>query len=515
MRALLRQLCYFAAYGTLGVLLTLAAGFGIHVASGPALMPWHLAPLAAEFRAADAPRFESLDQYRALEARLMEQLDEEVYAQVPPDQRRAVNRFFAGSLADAHTRMPNWNLTFEIPATRPKGAVLLLHGLTDSPYSMRALAELFAARGWYVVGLRLPGHGTAPAALTRVTWQDWAAATRLAARHLRAKAGPEVPLVIAGYSTGAALAVEYALATLQGEPLPRAAGLVLLSPAIGVSPVATLAASLARIARWTGWEKLAWTETSPEFDPYKYNSFAANAADQIYQLTRHIGGQIALLGRPGGVAGLPPVLAFQSVADASVSAPAVVDALFAKLAPEGHALVVFDVNRDPELEPLLSSAASTAIPTLLAGPALSFDLTVLSNSGAATREQVPILVARHRAAGGRALDTRPTGLAWPRDTYSLSHIALPFRADDPVYGAAPPALRNLIFLGKIELYGERGVLALAAGDFTRLRYNPFFAYVESRLEDYLSVREQAGAKGVANCPRVTCIVENDRRALRN
>jgi alpha-beta hydrolase superfamily lysophospholipase len=50
--------------------------------------------------------------------------------------------------------------------------VLLLHGLTDSPYSMRALAELFAARGWYVVGLRLPGHGTAPAALTRVTWQD-------------------------------------------------------------------------------------------------------------------------------------------------------------------------------------------------------------------------------------------------------------------------------------------------------------------------------------------------------
>jgi alpha-beta hydrolase superfamily lysophospholipase len=50
------------------------------------------------------------------------------------------------------SRKPNWNLTFEIPASQPKGAVLLLHGLTDSPYSMRALAAVFAARGWYVVG---------------------------------------------------------------------------------------------------------------------------------------------------------------------------------------------------------------------------------------------------------------------------------------------------------------------------------------------------------------------------
>ena len=199
---------------------------------------------------------------------------------------------------------------------------------------MRALAEIFAARGWYVVGLRLPGHGTAPAALTRVTWQDWAAATRLAAKHLRAKTGPDVPLVIAGYSMGAALAVEYALATRQGESLPRASGLVLLSPAIGVSPIAAFAAWPARIARWTGWERLAWTETPPEFDPYKYNGFAANAADQIYQLTMRIRKQIASLGKPGSVTGLPPMLTFQSVADSTVSTDAVVDTLFAKLAPE-------------------------------------------------------------------------------------------------------------------------------------------------------------------------------------
>jgi alpha-beta hydrolase superfamily lysophospholipase len=491
-RAFLRQLTYLTVYGTLGVLLTLVVGFGIHIANGPALMPWHVAPLEAEFRAADASKFESLDDYRALEAKLMAQLDTEVYALVPTDQRRAVNRYFAGSLADARRRTPNWNLTFEMPVTHPKGAALLLHGLTDSPYSMRSLAELFHERGWYVVGLRLPGHGTAPVALTRVTWQDWAAATRLAAKHLRAKTGPNVPLVIAGYSTGAALAVEYALATQQGEPLPPVSGLVLLSPAIGVSPVAAFAAWPARVARWTGWEKLAWTETPPEFDPYKYNGFTANAADQIYQLTRRIRDQIAALGKPGGVTGLPPVLAFQSVADSTVSTAAVVDALFAKLASEeDHALVAFDINRDPELEPLLNLASRTVPRNLLTGPPLPFDLTVVGNSGATVAgERDATLVARHRAAGSASVDTRLTGMTWPRDTYSLSHVALPFRADDPVYGATPPTHWDFMFLGRAQLYGERGVLAIPAGDFARLRYNPFFPYIESRLSEFLSERER-------------------------
>jgi alpha-beta hydrolase superfamily lysophospholipase len=487
----LRQLAYLAVYGTLGVLLTLIVGLGIHVANGPTLMPWHVASLSAEFRAADASKYESLDDYRALEAKLMEQLDAEVYSRVPMQERRAVNRYSAGSLADARTRTPNWNLTFEIPAPRPKGVALLLHGLTDSPYSMRALAEIFTARGWYVVGLRLPGHGTAPAALTRVTWQDWAAATRLAAKHLRAKAGPGAPLVLVGYSTGGALAVEYALATLQGEPLPRASGLVLLSPAIGVSAVAAVAAWPGRIARWTGWQKLAWTATPPEFDPYKYNGFTTNAADQVYQLTVRIREQFAALDKAGGVTGLPPVLAFQSVADATVSTAAVVDALFARLAPEGHALVAFDINRDPELEPLLSPEAKIASRRLLTGPPLPFDLTVLGNAGAASGgERDLALIARHRAAGSTVVDTRSTGMSWPRDTYSLAHVALPFRADDPVYGATPPVHWDFMFLGKIQLFGERGVLAVPPGDFARLRHNPFFPYIESRLNEFLTVLER-------------------------
>ena len=66
-------------------------------------------------------------------------------------------------------------------------------------------------------------------------------AVRMAAKDLRRRAGPDVPLYFVGFSTGAALSVEYSLARLEGEDLPRPDGLLLLSPAIGVDPLAAAA----------------------------------------------------------------------------------------------------------------------------------------------------------------------------------------------------------------------------------------------------------------------------------
>ena len=40
--------------------------------------------------------------------------------------------------------------------------VLMLHGMSDSPYSLRHLAEVYRARGFVVLIPRMPGHGTAP-----------------------------------------------------------------------------------------------------------------------------------------------------------------------------------------------------------------------------------------------------------------------------------------------------------------------------------------------------------------
>jgi len=138
---------------------------------------------------------------------------------------------------------PDWNRTVVLPADHPRGAALLLHGLSDSPYSMRALAEHLHAQGWTVVVLRLPGNGTAPLGLLDVSWKDWAAAVRVAACDLVKTTGAEKPFLLVGYSMGAALSVEYALAQRQGEDLPKPRAIVLLSPAIGV-------ASSARFASW-------------------------------------------------------------------------------------------------------------------------------------------------------------------------------------------------------------------------------------------------------------------------
>jgi alpha-beta hydrolase superfamily lysophospholipase len=478
----LTRLLRLLGYGSLGVLLTLLVGYGVYVSRLPDLKPWHTATLASEYRAATADSVQSFDDYRALERRLQQELRAEVYDRIDAADRRAINRYSPGSLADPAPREPNWNLSFELPVTQPRGAALLLHGLTDSPYSLRALALHLNARGFWVVGLRLPGHGTAPSALTSVTWEDWAAAVRLAARHLERRAGTDLPRIIVGYSTGAALGVEYALSALQGEVLPRISGLVLLSPAIGVSPAAALAVWQGRAARIPGLEKLAWTDIVPEYDPYKYNSFTANAGDQVYRLTQRIRSQLAALARPGGVAGLPRVLAFQSIADATVSTSAVVDALFAKLAPERHALVVFDLNRHAEAQPLFDPGALRVAVNLFAGPPLPFDLTVLGNEG----DHSAAIVARRRPANETGVEVLQTGMSWPLDVYSLAHVALPFPPDDPLYGANPPAGPPTMFLGRTQLYGERGLLVVTGNDLSRLRHNPFFDYVKACIDGFLA-----------------------------
>ena len=51
--------------------------------------------------------------------------------------------------------------------------VLLLHGFTGSPLSMRPWAEHLAADGFRVVLPRLPGHGTTWQELNTTTWSDW------------------------------------------------------------------------------------------------------------------------------------------------------------------------------------------------------------------------------------------------------------------------------------------------------------------------------------------------------
>ena len=152
------------------------------------LQPWHEASLDSEFTASmEGEEVRDLDDYVALEERLFAELRDEVSGSVGPGL--TINRFSPGSLSDPARRRPNWNRTQELAVESPRGGVLMLHGLTDSPYTMRSLGTRLADEGFHVVALRLPAHGTAPSALGSFDWQDVSAAVRVALRDLGAAAG--------------------------------------------------------------------------------------------------------------------------------------------------------------------------------------------------------------------------------------------------------------------------------------------------------------------------------------
>jgi alpha-beta hydrolase superfamily lysophospholipase len=469
---MLRRLSCALGFVLLGALLVLVSGYALVVNQQPELQSWHLVELDQEFTAASPVA--DLAGYLELEQRLFRQLDALIYDQEPAAQAMDVHRYRRGSLSDPGQSPTNWNRTFELGTPAPQAGVLLLHGMSDSPYSLRALGQRLHAAGNHVLGLRMPGHGTIPSGLVELEAEDMIAATRLGVRHLAQQVG-ERPIVLVGYSTGAALAVLYALDALQDDTLPGVDRLVLLSPAIGVSPAAALASWQARIGHLIGVDTLAWTDILPEYDPYKYNSFAVNAGDVVYRLTQLIQQRITALQPNGELAALPPILAFASIVDATVSTPALVRNLFARLPPAGHELILFDINRVAAIEPLLTAKPEAVVQALREKPDLGFVLSVVGNADAKSLA----LVVRSKAPGAEIV-TESVDLEWPRDVYSLSHVALPFPPDDPLYGGAASNATPLR-LGDLALRGERGALQVTGADMLRLRWNPFFEYLAARV----------------------------------
>jgi alpha-beta hydrolase superfamily lysophospholipase len=324
-----------------------------------------------------------------------------------------------------------------------------------------------------VTVLRLPGHGTIPSGLSRVRWQDFTAAVRLAAGSLNEKAPPDTPFYILGYSNGAALAVEYTLEAMLGEHIYRPDGLFMISPALTVSPMAALAKWNLLLAHFPGLDKLAWLSIEPEYDPYKYNSFSINAGRQIYLLTRHIQAQIKRLDRGDGLVGFPPVLALVSVVDATIPPRGLIDRFMMRLSPGNHRLVLFDVNRGAADMALLKDNSRPVIDEMMTRE-LPFTVALLTNRGERDRR----VEIREKRDGQIAIRHISTPLSWPVGVYSLSHVALPFSPEDPVYGMQTG---NSFSLGRLEPRGEKDVLLISASSLLRLRSNPFYDIVEQEI----------------------------------
>ncbi len=448
----------------------------------PYLKPWHRFAPPSEVRAAELTESFSLADYLKREDQIFQEVKDQIEDLLAPEDRSNGNRYFAEGLASPHRFPRDWNRTFELVPREIRGGALLLHGLTDAPYSMRRLAETLRDQGFYVLALRMPGHGTVPGALTQVEWEDWLAAARLGARHVHGRIGPGKPFDLVGYSNGGALAVKYSLDVAEGVNLPKADRVVLMSPMIGVSPAAALARFIGLLAVVPYFEKTRWLDVLPEYNPYKYNSFPANAGRQSHRLTAEIQAQIARLVKAGRIRQLPPMLAFQSIVDATVLADAVVWKLYDALEENGSELVLFDLNRRADARPFLKPSEETLIERLVPTRRRRYALTIITNAGPETAE----VVERSIPAGADSARQRLLGLSWPAQVFSLSHVAIPFPADDPLYGGEPDTrLGGGVRLGTAAPRGERGVLTVPQDSFLRVSWNPFFPYLEERVRGWL------------------------------
>jgi alpha-beta hydrolase superfamily lysophospholipase len=391
----------------------------------------------------------------------------------------SLSRYNPGSRTNAANHSVNWNRTFYLDAADEKGLALTTHGLSDSPYSTRAIGQGLHTKGFDVLGLRVPGHGTMPGVLQHTSWEDFRDAYELAVDGLVGSASNTKPLVLVGYSNGAALAVDYTIRYLMGEVPHRPDLLILISPAIRVSAIA----SFARVQRWVsyipGMGKLSWLDNVMEFDPYKYNSFPVTAGEEINKLTGRLRSGLDRLESIDGLASLPRIIVFQSVVDATIPPSGAIDDLLRRR-PQGSGdeLVLFDVNRQIEIAQFTNGREARLLDDLDNDGELPFRYTLVTNRNDRSFEAI----ARTREAGSKHTRVDEIGLSWPDNVFSLSHVALPFPPDDPIYGAEAASEDGLVNLATIDVRGERGVLVVSMDQLTRLRYNPFYSYMDQRIE---------------------------------
>lgn len=167
-----------------------------------------------------------------------------------------------------------WNLPYRMAPAGSCGrgdrtGLLLVHGLSDSPFVFRDLARYLAGHCVEVRTLLLQGHGTRPGDMVTASAAIWREQVR---NHFIALSEEVDQAFIGGFSLGGALATDYALA----ETGPRPAGLITVAPAWELNGLRDYL-WLAPIADVFG----DFVEKEPELNPVKYESFSFNAGSQI------------------------------------------------------------------------------------------------------------------------------------------------------------------------------------------------------------------------------------------
>ncbi|MEV0181224.1 alpha/beta fold hydrolase [Streptomyces sp. NPDC050625] len=167
--------------------------------------------------------------------------------------------------------------------------VLLCHGFTGSPQSLRPWAEHHAARGLTVSLPLLPGHGTHWEDLQLTGWQDWYAEVDRELRVLRERCAR---VFVAGLSMGGALALR--LAAKHGEAVD---GVVVVNPANKVHGLSAYALPVARhLVRTT--KGIASDIAKPGAAETGYDRVPLHAAHSLRTYFRLLDGELPQVTQP-------------------------------------------------------------------------------------------------------------------------------------------------------------------------------------------------------------------------
>lgn len=210
---------------------------------------------------------------------------------------------------------------------RWRRGILLIHGLSDSPYCMRHLAAIFQENGFRVMAVLLPGHGTRPGDLLDVSWQEWARAVAFASEKLAAEVDG---VYLGGFSAGGTLSIYQS--TLDNN----VRGIFLFAPALEISPWAAFA-WLHRLVSWIS-PTAKWLKINPDRDVFKYESFTKNSVEQMHKLTK------ALKNKKLEELEIP-VFCLASVDDGTVSTPAIIE-FMARLPNLLNKLILYTTDRE-------------------------------------------------------------------------------------------------------------------------------------------------------------------------
>ena len=220
---------------------------------------------------------------------------------------------------------------YELPVppgcdAKPSKGALLIHGISDTTYSLRDVAEFLNSECVLIRAMLLPGHGTRPGDLLRITKEEWIEAVDFGIRSLK----NEVDYVyVVGFSLGGLLATH---AATNHTDL---SGLVLLSPSLHV-----VYSPLVWQTRWLRYVQ-DWVDVDPNASPVRYHSMPTNGLAELMELKSKT---IWSLRRKKGL--IPPVFAMLAEHDVSVNARKTLEVLHKASSHEKSKFVYYGDSRE-------------------------------------------------------------------------------------------------------------------------------------------------------------------------